>query len=153
MGRGRPAKPIEFKRRDGNTGKVSKAAYNAQLEAVIESSPGEPEFPPEMAECEGDEPEVLARKQDFARRWHRICESLRRDQILYLGHGAMIASLAQAEMRRDRAFFSDDDRAFDLAQKQIMQITTLIGLNASGAAKIPRPVSAKMDSLEAALCG
>lgn len=150
---GRPRKPIEFKRRDGNTAKIAQAKYEAQIEAAIHSEKGEPIFPEGMIEIDGDEPKVARYKQDFARRWQRACDSLRCDDLLYTGHGAIIASLVQAEIQRDRAFFEDDWRAFDAANKQVMQITSLIGLNASGAAKIPKQTGPKMDSLESALCG
>lgn len=150
---GRPPKPLEFKRQDGNTRKIAKAAFEAQLEAIIQSSPGEPEFPPEMLEHEDDEENVARYKRDFARRWRRACEDLARDQILYTGHGAIISTFVKAQIQSDRAFFTDDWRAFDAASKQVMQISSLIGLNASGAAKIPRPAEKKMDGIESALCG
>jgi hypothetical protein len=163
---GRPPLPMAVKQANGNTRKLSKAQFAAEMNSKAEARRGCPPMPIELkgptaaqlVAATGTDLEAtllqVAVRMEYARgHWKFLIKELSQDGLLAMVDQGVILSLALSYAGMLETAQAGKWKDYSELMSKYLNAADRCGLNESARARLPRRVAPKVDPLEEALSG
>lgn len=149
---GRPPKPLELKRRDGDTRKIGAQKHEARLAAAFNAPRGRPDFPASLKARKTDTLQTRVLLRQAKAHWEFLADQLGAAGMLAELDEGMLTAAALLYANMAEAGRQGKDRELTQLVQRYMQLGDRMGLSESARSKLPKAKTAE-DDMELALCG